>query len=666
MADNRAQAAQENELGFTGAAPDVTLGMYRVFGCSGSAGDDVLIAAFLRAYDDGSDIITASIGGAMGWSSAPWSVAASRIVDAGVPVTISAGNSGSAGLFYASTAADGKGVTAVASADNTEEPFVLTAATFSTDDKEEEVFGWAPGLPAYANISLPLWFVGNSTQGGPDGCTPLPDDTPYLADYMVLIRQSTCSWITQAENVADKGGRYIMLYLPEPGVPRQVNVESVEGIESIGSTTFDQGAEWIKLLNEGVNLTVDITNPDVATIFLDSIPNTETGGLLSTFTSWGPTWEVDVKPQVASPGGMILSTFPLDLGAYAAESGTSMACPLLAATYALIAQARKTLDPATLEALVSATANARVWAEDSSGRLAPVPQQGAGLVQAHAAAHATTLLLSGSSISFNDTDHFVESASFTIRNLGDEEAVYELGHVAAVTMYTFQEGDLYPASYPNPVVDEYASLSFSEDKVVVPAGGSAEITVVATPPEGLNEDWLPVYSGYITLNGTKDEALSIPYLGVVGSLHDAPTVIDPDWVYLSNYTDNELSRVANGTVFTIPYPEDPTGAPISGVGYPASVVQLNVGTAFLQVEAVPVDDDGKLGDPVGSPAEYPIEYSPRRYYISAFTGMLRSGDVAPEGRYLFRVSALKIFGDRDNEEDWERYDTNSFVIGYNS
>lgn len=33
------------------------------------------------AFEDGSDIITASIGGNIGWSEVPWSVAVSRIVD---------------------------------------------------------------------------------------------------------------------------------------------------------------------------------------------------------------------------------------------------------------------------------------------------------------------------------------------------------------------------------------------------------------------------------------------------------------------------------------------------------------------------------------------------------------------------------------------------------
>ena len=35
---------------FMGVAPNATLGMYRVFGCSGSTASDVIIAAFTAAY----------------------------------------------------------------------------------------------------------------------------------------------------------------------------------------------------------------------------------------------------------------------------------------------------------------------------------------------------------------------------------------------------------------------------------------------------------------------------------------------------------------------------------------------------------------------------------------------------------------------------------------
>jgi hypothetical protein len=50
------------------------------------------------------------------------------------------------------------------------------------------------------------------------------------------------------------------------------------------------------------------------------------GGLVSDFTSYGPTFDLYFKPAVAAPGGNILSTFPVPLGKYAVLSGTSMVC----------------------------------------------------------------------------------------------------------------------------------------------------------------------------------------------------------------------------------------------------------------------------------------------------------------------------------------------------
>lgn len=59
-------AAEPNEYGFTGVAPNVTLGMFRALGCAGFTTDDVLIQAFTLAYDYGADLITASLGGGSG------------------------------------------------------------------------------------------------------------------------------------------------------------------------------------------------------------------------------------------------------------------------------------------------------------------------------------------------------------------------------------------------------------------------------------------------------------------------------------------------------------------------------------------------------------------------------------------------------------------------
>jgi hypothetical protein len=51
-----------------GVAPGITLGAYRVFGCDGFVGDNVLIEAIDRAVRDGCDIINLSLASGSGYA----------------------------------------------------------------------------------------------------------------------------------------------------------------------------------------------------------------------------------------------------------------------------------------------------------------------------------------------------------------------------------------------------------------------------------------------------------------------------------------------------------------------------------------------------------------------------------------------------------------------
>lgn len=66
---------------------------------------------------------------------------------------------------------------------------------------------------------------------------------------------------------------------------------------------------------------VAVTFPQVGGIETIQSP---TGGLMSSFSTFGPTNDLYFKPSIAAPGGNILSTLPVPLGSYAIESGTSM------------------------------------------------------------------------------------------------------------------------------------------------------------------------------------------------------------------------------------------------------------------------------------------------------------------------------------------------------
>lgn len=650
-------AAQQNEFGFLGAAPGVTLGAYRVFGCDGQAGDDVLIDAYLKAFEDGSQIITASIGGSSGWSEEPWAVVVSRIVESGVPCTVSAGNSGSEGLFYASTAANGKKVTAIASFDNTISPMLLTDSYYITNGSTDNTtFGYSVGTPDnWTGVKLPLWAQSYDITDPAGGCDAYPDDTPDLSGYIVLIRRGTCTFVQKAQNAAAFGAKYIMIYNNAPGAV-SIDVSSVAGIEASGMVTAAQGEEWIALLEAGSDVTLDMIDPATATVQLLETNNTVTGGMLSYYTSWGPTFEMDLKPQFGAPGGSILSTWPTTLGSYAVLSGTSMACPLTAAVYALIAEIRGDFDPATIEKLVAATSNPQLYNDASYTYdvLAPVAQQGAGLIQAYDAAFSTTLL-STSSLLFNDTDNLVDTLNLTISNLGSAEVTFAVGSVGAATAYTFST-DIFPDVFPGLELDDnFATVALSETKVTIAAGDEATISVTVTPP-ALDGSRLPVYGGYITLNGTNGESLSLPYQGVVGSLHSTQVL---DTAYLSISTDTNLNPITGSNSSFVLSLDNTTS-----VVMPVAVVIMAFGSPLINIEAISVGSDNSTTKSLGSILGYPFRYAPRDSFGESWNGQLQDGSFAPAGRYKFTVSALHIFGDEADEAEYDVASSSEFSIRY--
>ena len=112
-------ASPATASGVKGVAPGVKFGAYRVFGCGGSTTDDVMLAAMERAQADGMDVLNMSIGDAFNnWPQSPTARAASALVDAGMVVVASIGNSGADGLYSAGAPGVGDKVIGTASYDN--------------------------------------------------------------------------------------------------------------------------------------------------------------------------------------------------------------------------------------------------------------------------------------------------------------------------------------------------------------------------------------------------------------------------------------------------------------------------------------------------------------------------------------------------------------------
>lgn len=441
---------------------------------------------------------------------------------------------------------------------------------------------------------------------------------------------------------------------------------------------------WLEALGDGLDVQLTFTTPSSGDTILLQSPNGVTGGFASYYTSWGPTWELDVYPTIAAPGGNILSTYLMNEGGYAVFSGTSMATPFVAGVYALLTEIRKIQrNPRELASIVSTTAKVHGWNDGTgaSAAFAPVPQQGAGLVQAYDAAYTTTLL-DVKALAFNDSDHFSGSVTFTIENTGDDTITYNIRNAPATGVYVFNDGydTSATAMFPPPLFLGNAELVFSQITVNLQPKHRATITVTPVPPTGdsgmLTEGRLPVYSGYVHINSSDGGLLTVPYLGIAGSLYDADNLDDTDsWML-------ECSGLGGGdctsspATYTLPYPTsgiDPLNN--GGMGffsYPSADVALGLGSPLVRADVVPLwrNYSGPTTAlmhgyrSAGSVWGFPVRYLPRGSVPVIFDGMLADGSVVPEGMYGIMVRVLRLFGDEDDASDYSSLDMIPFMVKY--
>ncbi|CAG8118329.1 unnamed protein product [Penicillium olsonii] len=662
-------AAQPNPYGFTGVAPNVTLGHYKILGQQTVQYEsDIITVAFKRAYEDKTDIISASFGTYNGWSDEPIGQLVARLADAGLPVFIADGNDGSFGLFLASNSIDtpGSGI-GIGSVNNKYSPLLLSGATYSTQNTTKP-FGWQlAGTSDFKNGTYTLYPSSLNTSVVGDSCEPWTDDHPDLSDKIVLIRYGGCKSSQQQANAVKAGAKNVLIYLNEPGT-YELSVQDAN-LTGVGMVSAQTGEKLVNLAASGAEIKLNMISEKFAkTIFINET-NPQSGGQLSEFSQWGPSNELLPVTAVSAPGGFMLSTWPVPAGSYAIESGTSMATPYVAGCVALLMEARGkgNLTPNELRSLLSTTGKPNVFHDGvtASSLLGSVAQQGGGMIDAYKLVHATTSF-NVSTIAFNDTQH-IAPAYIRISNNSSSSRVYSVGHVGAATVYTLTGNSSIPKENKlgnfTEHVPEGASLQLSSSSISVPAGGSAVLKVTATPPKGLDFRRIPVYSGYVTFNGTSsDDSFSVPYLGVAAAMRNV-TILDT--TEGSNMIIDSVTEKPIQANEQLVFPGENDAYDRANTSYPIFQTKLSMGTNLLLVGVKAANSSTVL------PVMEPQTALARTTQIGisgpntfSFMGQLANGSYVPEGDYTMVVRALKIFGDRKNPRDYDTVRTVNFGFTY--
>ena len=528
--------ANDKEKNLYGVAPNAQILALKVFS------DDLQYPTtftdiWLKAMDDaislGADVVNMSLGSSAGFSvegeKYPETEMFEKARRAGVVVTVAAGNDGTItdGNYYGVKPLEGnfdtalianpaldEGSFAVASMDNLKKYSRAIGWKEKKTNEFKEQADVVPGANAPADKLTGKWielaegreddpFIKRNIKGN-FAVIELVNDTEGKQAFVerlkkIIALEPSAIVFYNPESEAERIGRNISLGDEAGGIT----------VVRIKRSIFNKISNANKM---SMRFTVDI--------FMNEEPfENPSAGRLSYFSSWGPTPDLRIKPEITAPGGSIYST--AEDGRYQNMSGTSMASPQVAGASALIRQYIRenqlNVDNASdfTKLLLMNTAKPVLYKEDTPYF---VRQQGSGALDLKNALE-TTVVVKAEGTNDNKADGKLEikevgekkfRAKLTLENFGSEPKTYSISTKAVYEPVT--EG--YRTETPE-VVDSPQSFDGKEVSV---AGKSSEVVWLDFDYTSADEIKINNFlEGFIELKEVDDEStLSIPFLGFYG------------------------------------------------------------------------------------------------------------------------------------------------------
>jgi subtilisin family serine protease len=313
-----------------GAAPEASIRIYKVFGCSGSVNDDVLLAAIDRAVSDHVSVINMSLGSTWGTADEPLAVAIDNATKAGVLSVVSAGNDGPNAYLVGGpgTANTALSVAAVDTWSVTLPGVAISGAGALTSGQNSNEFTFPGGPISGTTVDVGL------------GCSDA--DFAPAAGKIAIATRGVCTRVERAVHATNAGALGVIFINNAAGYPPLEGPIPGASVPFVGVPDSAAGS-----LSNGLTVTLAASAP---------IPNPAYTNFAG-FSSNGPRQDSAPKPDISAPGVNIQSAFVGSGDKATTLSGTSMASPHTAGIALLVRQSHPTWGPIAVKGALMSTAN---------------------------------------------------------------------------------------------------------------------------------------------------------------------------------------------------------------------------------------------------------------------------------------------------------------------
>ncbi|KAI9301616.1 peptidase S8/S53 domain-containing protein [Cunninghamella echinulata] len=445
-------AGVDHKMKFYGVAPGVQLGMWRVFGCKRGTSEDTIIQGLNLAQKAGCDIVNLSLGFQNAWSEDIMAVVAERMSQQGVIVVAVSGNQADDGVFLQNTPGTAKSVVSVASINNAKMPSKVLS--FNIFPNQNFIYQPSTTTENFPNGPLQVLYDSQDQDKVSLGCEQNDYDQVQKGSIL-LIRRGQCTFDIKSQLARQKGAIAVLLYDDQEIKDRDdlfiIQTTSKEKAKTpfpMASIHYKVAKPLIDYKSKNnnnmiqVNVEKDLVSKDISNALQ-----------VSSFTSAGPTYELELKPNIAGIGGQVFSTIPLHQSkndnsggfpkGWGLKSGTSMASPHISGVLALVLQSfrERTNQKVTSQFVIEHLQNhAKIIMSNTTFNMPDHPiLQGAGLAQPFDTI-MDPIHVSPSQISFNDTASFTQYKTHTLQisNFDQNKPIrLQIKHLPSLTVYPY-------------------------------------------------------------------------------------------------------------------------------------------------------------------------------------------------------------------------------------